>query len=216
MRTAREKARRLKEAATKAASFISQGESEPGNEVKKKAEGVSGVCDDEEEESRWKRRRVEREGEEKGDQTSTELPAPWHDDLIEGVSENTAGPSVGNHQAANGDLPPPRPPKTHAALQWVEPPNSLSSLVLTKPSAEMRGHTSYLTFACYYPASVRQQLADQDPQKPGVTRVAKLAGEAEGEKREGSMETEFGSEGMDQVMGTLTEEEMIALAAGAK
>lgn len=43
-----------------------------------------------------------------------------------------------------------------------EPEIAWSSMVLTKPSPEMRGHTSYLTFATFYPASVRAEIAAQD------------------------------------------------------
>jgi tRNA (adenine57-N1/adenine58-N1)-methyltransferase len=65
---------------------------------------------------------------------------------------------------------------------WKEPP-PYPQMIITKPSSEMRGHTSYLTFASYYPDHIRA-----DP--------------------EGS---DYGSEGLDEVMGTMTEEEMLAL-----
>jgi tRNA (adenine57-N1/adenine58-N1)-methyltransferase len=47
-----------------------------------------------------------------------------------------------------------------------------SSMTLTKPSPEMRGHTSYLTFATFYPASIRAKLAAQDLASEPVTRGA--------------------------------------------
>jgi len=88
---------------------------------------------------------------------------------------------------------PPRP-------IWTEH-KGYPHLVLTKPSAEMRGHTSYLTFASYYPRDIREQLQQT---KPIPSRIATL--------REGSTDTtEYGSEGLDEVMGTLTEDEILAL-----
>ncbi|KAK8861271.1 hypothetical protein IAR55_002090 [Kwoniella newhampshirensis] len=90
---------------------------------------------------------------------------------------------------------------------WSEPPVTFDNVVLTKPSAEMKGHTSYLTFAILYPQSVREGIAAQESHRP--LRVAQLAGAT---LRAGSQDTEYGSDGLDEVMGTLTEEEMVALA----
>ncbi|WWC68912.1 uncharacterized protein I206_102848 [Kwoniella pini CBS 10737] len=95
---------------------------------------------------------------------------------------------------------------------WIEPITQLDSIVLTKPTAEMKGHTSYLTFASYYPESIRSAIAAQDIGKSAIAtpRLAELVNE--GRVRAGSQETEYGSDGLDEVMGTMTEEEMIALA----
>lgn len=94
---------------------------------------------------------------------------------------------------------------------WSEPASQLQTAVLTKPSLEMRGHTSYLTFATLYPASVRAAVdAQEDLVAPTPTRVAQLA--AVESNRAGSQETDYGNDGMEQIMGSLTEEQLIALA----
>lgn len=41
-----------------------------------------------------------------------------------------------------------------------EPDVAWSRMTLTKPSPEMRGHTSYLTFATLYPAAIRAEMAN--------------------------------------------------------
>lgn len=51
-----------------------------------------------------------------------------------------------------------------------EPEIAWSSMVLTKPSPEMRGHTSYLTFATFYPADIRAKIAAQDDATVPPTR----------------------------------------------
>ncbi|WVQ62886.1 uncharacterized protein L199_001035 [Kwoniella botswanensis] len=96
---------------------------------------------------------------------------------------------------------------------WVEPHTQLKNVVLTKPTPEMKGHTSYLTFASLYPESIRNAIAAQESSKSAVVtpRLAELVAEKLA-GRAGSQETEYGSDGLDEVMGTLTEEEMIALA----
>ncbi|CAK9786663.1 tRNA methyltransferase complex GCD14 subunit [Cutaneotrichosporon oleaginosum] len=64
---------------------------------------------------------------------------------------------------------------------YDEPPVAWSSMVLTKPSPEMRGHTSYLTFATFYPASIRAQISAQvqDGTTALPTRAATPAAVAE-------------------------------------
>ncbi|WVW79848.1 hypothetical protein I302_101818 [Kwoniella bestiolae CBS 10118] len=103
-------------------------------------------------------------------------------------------------------------PQAKDYTPWTEPETQLGSAVLTKPTPEMKGHTSYLTFASFYPESVRNAIAAQDSNKTAIAtpRLAEIV--AEGRIRAGSQETEYGSDGLDEVMGTLTEEEMIALA----
>lgn len=49
-------------------------------------------------------------------------------------------------------------PEDEAEALYDEPAVAWPSMVLTKPSPEMRGHTSYLTFATLYPASIRAQI----------------------------------------------------------
>lgn len=116
--------------------------------------------------------------------------------------DSTDGPSAG---------PSSRDPEPHVA--W-------SSMVLTKPSPDMRGHTSYLTFATFYPASIRTKLAAQDIATEPSTRlgtpsvaakggrVGELAGdESVAETRSGSEDLEVTA---DVVMASATEEELVA------
>lgn len=96
----------------------------------------------------------------------------------------------------------------------AEPPVAWSSMAFTKPSPEMRGHTSYLTFATFYPASVRASLAAQELTVTALRsgRVGELTAEAAkaDAARAGSEDTEYGA--MDMAMGQMTEEEVSALA----
>ncbi|BEJ11218.1 hypothetical protein CspHIS471_0106400 [Cutaneotrichosporon sp. HIS471] len=61
---------------------------------------------------------------------------------------------------------------------YDEPEIAWSSMVLTKPSQEMRGHTSYLTFATLYPASIRTQISAQVDTTALPTRAATPAAAA--------------------------------------
>ena len=99
-------------------------------------------------------------------------------------------------------------PPTRATPSWTEPDPYPSSLILTKPAAEMRGHTSYLTFATLHPLSIRNEVA------PALkSRVDQLKEEeVVGSPTEGSG-SDYGSEGLEEVMRTMTEEEMMSLAA---
>lgn len=98
-------------------------------------------------------------------------------------------------------------PPTRSTPQWTEPDPYPSSLILTKPASEMRGHTSYLTFATLHPLSIRTEVAPV-----AKTRVDILKEEMEvASPTEGG--SEYGSEGLEEVMRTMTEEEMMSLAA---
>ncbi|OCF43427.1 tRNA (adenine-N(1)-)-methyltransferase catalytic subunit TRM61 [Kwoniella heveanensis CBS 569] len=140
------------------------------------------------------------------------------------------GPSSSRSQSQVGTIPATETTEPEVTVgtapRWIEPQTQLNSAVITKPSAEMKGHTSYLTFACYYPESIRASLAAQEEEyaertasesraaTPVGSRVAQLAAESReaGTRREGSQETEYGDASLDEVFGTLTEEDMIALA----
>lgn len=58
--------------------------------------------------------------------------------------------------------------------EWSLEPNALNF----KPVIDVRGHTSYLTFATMYPLAVRQQLDERDQHKREAVmkRTAELAG----------------------------------------
>jgi len=97
-------------------------------------------------------------------------------------------------------------PSVRSTPQWTEPEPYSSSLVLTKPAAEMRGHTSYLTFATLHPLSIRTEVAPIA--KSRVDQLKEEMGVAS--PTEGG--SEYGSEGLEEVMRTMTEEEMMSLA----
>lgn len=99
-------------------------------------------------------------------------------------------------------------PPTRTSPTWTEPDPYPSSLILTKPAAEMRGHTSYLTFATLHPLAIRNEVAPAPR-----SRVDQLKDEeVVGSPTEGSG-SDYGSEGLEEVMRTMTEEEMMSLAA---
>ncbi|WWC59901.1 uncharacterized protein I303_102463 [Kwoniella dejecticola CBS 10117] len=101
---------------------------------------------------------------------------------------------------------------TQDPSSWIDPTTQYDSVVLTKPTPDMKGHTSYLTFASFYPAAIRDAIMAQENPKSAIAtpRLAELVNESR--TRAGSQDTEYGSDSLDEVMGTLTEEEMIALA----
>jgi tRNA (adenine57-N1/adenine58-N1)-methyltransferase len=101
-------------------------------------------------------------------------------------------------------------PASKSNIAWTEPEPYPPALILTKPASEMRGHTSYLTFATLHPLSIRTEV---EPAPLVKTRVDQLK-EAEevASPTEGSG-SEYGSEGLEEVMRTMTEEEMMSLAA---
>lgn len=71
-------------------------------------------------------------------------------------------------------------PEDEAEALYDEPSVAWPSMVLTKPSPEMRGHTSYLTFATFYPASIRAQITSQVQDTTALpTRAASPAAVAE-------------------------------------
>lgn len=80
-----------------------------------------------------------------------EPPSGFQDDLVES-GDTVTKPAQSNRHA--------------------EPDIAWSSMVLTKPSPEMRGHTSYLTFATFYPASIRAQINAQDDTVPATRGVS--------------------------------------------
>ena len=231
MKTAREKSRKLKEAVGKL-TVAKEGSGERDvrlgeglvDEAEKKEEVSNGVVDGKEVEGEGEngvfgtKRKIE-------EMDPSEVDTPVVDESAEEVSERYVDGATGlpktNGHAASATKRIHRP-------TWTEPTTTLSSQILTKPSPEMRGHTSYLTFASFYPASIRAITSDQTDisvisksTPSGVGRVAELAAEAraQAEKaRAGSEETEvteYGSDSIDVVMGTLTEEEVIALQAGS-
>lgn len=206
MRTAREKARKRKEAEAKAAGQTASAVNGDANATNPEETGSK-----EEDGQGVKRKHDEVDPEEapaqsedasKPTDTTTEAPAPIVDQQME-ESESK-----------------PRVPST----PWTDPETNLANLVLSKPSAEMRGHTSYLTFACFYPASIRSQLAAQQdesttasratPQRVAESTNAEKAASALGKviNREASQETDYGDDGLDEVVGSMTEEELMALS----
>ncbi|WVQ83490.1 hypothetical protein IAT38_005631 [Cryptococcus sp. DSM 104549] len=112
----------------------------------------------------------------------------------------------------------PSPPSGATPL-WTEPPSTLSSAILTRPTNEMKGHTSYLTFALLYPQSVRDELAAQESASVRTNaRVEELL-RAEGSgtrpgsegEREKTEDGELFDARMDAMIESMTEEELRAL-----
>jgi tRNA (adenine57-N1/adenine58-N1)-methyltransferase len=99
-------------------------------------------------------------------------------------------------------------PPTRTTPTWTEPDPYPSSLILTKPAAEMRGHTSYLTFATLHPLAIRNEVAPAPKSRVDQLKEEEVVGSP----TEGSG-SDYGSEGLEEVMRTMTEEEMMSLAA---
>lgn len=76
----------------------------------------------------------------------------------------------------------------------VTPESTMHSQILLRIHPEMRGHTSYLTFATLAPKHIRDFLA-------GRTQDA---------TPDDKTETEFADPDLDNKLGTMTEEEMMA------
>ncbi|ORY25237.1 tRNA methyltransferase complex GCD14 subunit-domain-containing protein [Naematelia encephala] len=93
----------------------------------------------------------------------------------------------------------PKPPR-HEITE-----NLPTSTILTRPYPEMRGHTSYLTFASYYPASIRDLIVEPRPQ---AQRVGELLEEDKARPREQSQETEYGDVLVEETLGKMSEEDL--------
>jgi tRNA (adenine57-N1/adenine58-N1)-methyltransferase len=64
---------------------------------------------------------------------------------------------------------------------WTAPPeptSTLASQIMLRTQPEMRGHTSYLTFATLAPKSIRDALAARDTRSGAATPVTRGAGSA--------------------------------------
>jgi tRNA (adenine57-N1/adenine58-N1)-methyltransferase len=196
-----EKAEAVAEATAEAAAEGSRsGEATEGKEVEKGAEESAVIGE-------------KRGAEESTDATGSKKPRIDADST---PNADAAGHSAANRTPRARDqskiehlqsLLAAQPP-TRSTPSWTEPDPYPSSLILTKPAAEMRGHTSYLTFATLHPLAIRNEVA------PALkSRVDQLKEEeVVGSPTEGSG-SDYGSEGLEEVMRTMTEEEMMSLAA---
>jgi tRNA (adenine57-N1/adenine58-N1)-methyltransferase len=207
MRTAREKARKRKEAEAKAAGQTASAVNGDANAPNAEEAGSK------EEDGQGVKR--------KHDEVDPEEAPAQLEDASKPTDTTTAGaPAPIVDQQMEESESKPKVPST----PWTDPETNLANLVLSKPSAEMRGHTSYLTFACFYPASIRSQLAAQQdesttasratPQRVAESTNAEKAASALGKvtNREASQETDYGDDGLDGVVGSMTEEELMALS----
>ena len=97
------------------------------------------------------------------------------------------------------------------SVDWTEPEPYPSEIVLTKPANEMRGHTSYLTFATLYPLAIRNETAPVERERKSRVDELKESETTVGTPTE-TGGSDYGSEGIDEALRTMTEEEMIALA----
>lgn len=97
----------------------------------------------------------------------------------EGPSDFAVEQQEDSELEAPEDAPEDEAEKPKTTL-YNEPEISWSSMVLTKPSPEMRGHTSYLTFATFYPASIRAQMSAQEGNTTALpTRAGSPTADAE-------------------------------------
>jgi tRNA (adenine57-N1/adenine58-N1)-methyltransferase len=142
------------------------------------------------------------------------------DDLIQ--TDKTPLPPITTTETASTSAPP----KTRSPKQPRI--DTLSSQLLLRISPEMRGHTSYLTFATYYPVDIREAITAQSGRATKATSPVPAAPTAlaapepakastSGTKQapisvvETETDTEYGDPAMEAAIGTLTEEEMIGL-----
>lgn len=131
---------------------------------------------------------------------------------VKGIEANDALPVEGETgtkrkleqtSVSGPDNAAPADPHPKTNLLWTEPSNPFPTTVLTKPSPEMKGHTSYLTFAVLYPESVRLSMAAQETSSrvetpTNITKAPKTH----------SQETRY-SEGSEiEKIGAMTSKEM--------
>lgn len=86
-------------------------------------------------------------------------------EVDEGTTETVAietDKGEGENPAAVDDISEGTGASRPATTIWSEPETNVQNVVLSKPSYDTRGHTSYLTFALFYPATVRSQLSKGD------------------------------------------------------
>lgn len=196
MKTAREKARQKKEAEAAASASKGDGDEQAMDEERAGKERSAPHQDDSTTTSNIS-------GTKRKLQDRTDVFADE-----EGTSSSPSKVDGRHSEAGSAAQSPPL---------WTEPETNLAKVVLTRPSPEMRGHTSYLTFAAFYPEKIRQQLASMTDAPTGVStpvlrRVDELTGEGRTE-RAASQDTDYGSEGIDEMMGTMTEEDIMGMGA---
>jgi len=210
MKTARERSAKIREKeAGEKAEAAAEATAETTAEGSKSAEGLEAAGEAEADNGAEENAVV---GEKRGAEDSTEATGSKKPRLDADASSNH--PSTNRTPRARDQskiehlqsLLAAAPP-TRATPSWTEPEPYPSSLILTKPAAEMRGHTSYLTFATLHPLSIRNEVAPAPK-----SRVDQLKEEVAGSPTEGSG-SDYGSEGLEEVMRTMTEEEMMSLAA---
>ena len=192
MKSARERSRKKKEQEDAAQTQI-EGEAQPQE---------AGPVDGEEESTGIKRKHDEVSGE----STLEEPVAESDPSKRPRVESDSAAPE----QASEDARVQADPQRT-----WTEPSTKIDQVVITKPSPEMRGHTSYLTFALFYPAKVRQQLAEQEivDSNTGTPKrvVDVVEGNVESQSKESNLSNEIAE--VHAATGMTAEEEMIALGA---
>lgn len=219
MRTAREKARKIRVEKGMAADPVGVNlEMELGEMLKDELSKDTGAMETDVPEASNKRKA--------DDQSIASGEAPTKKTKVDDVKAAESTSETTN-------LPPTAEPiSTPAPIKTLSPKqpriDTLSSQLLLRISPEMRGHTSYLTFATYYPTDIREAITAQSGRATKATTpvpTAQIAPAAE-EPAKGSTsgtkqapisvngtetETEYGDPAMAAAIGTLTEEEMIGL-----
>lgn len=151
MKNARAKARALKEKAEREAASA-EGAEIPAEESK--------MDISEEEAVNAANAAEKRKGEDDADAGPSKKPK-YAEDAPAGDAGDDDGAEIGQsvQDAQGGADAGTKEEATGPAKPYEEPDVAWSRMTLTKPSPEMRGHTSYLTFATLYPAAIRKEMA---------------------------------------------------------
>lgn len=152
MKNAREKARLAKEKAEREAAAAAAA-SKPAEEIEERVnveiseeEAVNAeLTPSPDAPPAGAEKRKEHEASEDGEGAPAKKPKYAENDAAGEASEPDL--AAGTEKETSGPAKP-----------FEEPEIAWSSMTLTKPSPEMRGHTSYLTFATLYPAAIREEM----------------------------------------------------------
>lgn len=228
MRTAREKARAVRvEKGLEADPGGMNLEMELGDMLREELSKDAGVIEGEQGVEGSTKRKVEEVGNEVNGESSAKkakLDNEGTPSAVIQTSTNIDTPASITIETNNSSVSKSTPSKQNKRSQ----PDTLSSQLLLRTAPEMRGHTSYLTFATFYPSNIRESIAVQGGRstkastpapvpvateaKDGPSKVTKSGTkQAPISVTDSVSETEYGDHAMEAAIGTLTEEEMVAM-----
>lgn len=157
MKNARAKARAMKEKAEREAAGVPEPAAEEGKMDVSEEDAINAAA------AAGEKRKDEGEGEAAGPSKKPKYAETAAEEA--GGDDAEDGAKIGQDEAAQGETEhgaagtkeeaaaPAKPVSGEPDVAW-------SRMTLTKPSPEMRGHTSYLTFATLYPAAIRAEMAN--------------------------------------------------------